>query len=170
MPAKRISLADRLAQNVVTVLPSGCDVWVGYVDDDGYAIACMSDVDGKKNRKVHRLVYEAHHGPIPKDMMVCHRCDVRSCVNPDHLFLGSAADNVADMWAKGRWRPGAQDNRGQRNPRARLAPEDVSHIRAKRAAGVGPTELADIFGVTRSHIQRICSGKMWAQTERGEKT
>jgi hypothetical protein len=160
---KRKSLQDRIAQYAHYVLPSGCVIWAGYTDVDGYAIAHFKADGVGRNMKVHRLVYEEAHGPIADGMMVCHRCDVRSCVNPDHLFLGTAKDNVADMWAKGRWRPGAQDNRGERNPRARLSHQDVASIRAKRSAGIGAAELAKDYGVSRSHVQRICRGQMWAE-------
>lgn len=163
MPNKAKSLDERLNIYTTQVLPSGCVIWTGYVDRDGYSIACMVGSDGKKNRKVHRLVYEQQHGRIPSGLMVCHRCDIRSCVNPDHLFLGTAKDNVADMWAKGRWKPGAQDNRGERNPRARLTSDDVQAIRSKRASGIGSTRLAEVYDISRSHVQRICSGQMWAE-------
>jgi hypothetical protein len=162
MLGKRMGLDERLARNVEIVLPSGCHVWTGYADTDGYAICCMTAADGKKNRKVHRLVYEAQRGPIPEGMMVCHRCDVRSCVNPDHLFLGSAAENVSDMWSKGRWRAGAQNNKGERNPNARLTSSDVADIRGLRASGLGPKHISQMYGVSRSHVQRVCKGQAWA--------
>lgn len=94
--AKTIPIAHRLATEVDK---SGeCWLWTGLLNRRGYGVtrhngrACLA----------HRKAWELANGPIPDGFMVCHRCDVRNCIRPDHLFLGSAADNTADMIAKGR--------------------------------------------------------------------
>lgn len=161
MPSKRKTLEDRIEQYAQYVLPSGCLVWMGCIDRYGYAIAHFVDGKVRKNFKVHRLAYERVNGQIPDGMLVCHRCDIRSCVNPDHLFVGTHADNVSDMWAKKRWKPGAQDNNGERNPNSKLSSSDVVNITELRSAGVKTKLLSELFGVNRSQIQRICSGKAW---------
>jgi hypothetical protein len=155
------SLQQRLDQYTVQVLPSGCMIWVGHVDSDGYGIAHMKMADGKKNRRVHRLVYEAKKGEIPEGMFVCHTCDVRSCVNPDHLFAGTPKQNVSDMWGKNRWKPGRQNNNGSRNPNSRLTEADVCKIRDLRKEGVATKELSFQFGICMSQIHRIASGAAW---------
>lgn len=155
------TLEQRLEQYAVQILPSGCIIWMGHSDADGYGIACMKKSDGKKNRRVHRLVYEQLHGPITSGLVICHRCDVPSCVNPDHLFAGTRADNTSDMWAKKRWKPGAQDNNGERNPNSKLSSLDVAQIIQMRASGIKTKHLSELFGVNRSQIQRICAGKAW---------
>jgi hypothetical protein len=166
---RKKTLAQRLDEYTVDVLPSGCRIWVGHCDVDGYGVACMTRDDGKKNRRVHRLVYEEAHGPIPKGAFVCHTCDTPSCVREDHLFLGTAADNNHDMTAKGRWRPGTQDNRAERNPNRKLSWSDVGYIRevfqpyAKVGRGAAGT-LAGEFGVGPGHIHRIVTGKAWAMS------
>lgn len=76
----------------------GCWEWVGWVAPKGYA---MMSYRGKE-LKAHRLAYTLWKGPIPKGMVICHTCDVRRCVNPDHLFIGTIDTNNKDMAAKGR--------------------------------------------------------------------
>lgn len=88
---------------------SGCWLWDGRYSKSGYGTLG----GGRKGERVqaHRLMWEAVNGPIPGGLLVCHRCDVRGCVNPDHLFVGTAKDNTRDMMVKGRARfPGGLHN------------------------------------------------------------
>ena len=75
-----------------------CWLWTGLLHPKGYGYI----KDRGKNIKVHRLAYELYIGPIPEGMLVCHTCDVRNCVNPEHLWLGTNDDNIRDMRLKGR--------------------------------------------------------------------
>lgn len=96
-------IRQRIESNVERLPWSGCWVWMGATSG---TIRTREQrpvirVNGKDAR-VYRMVYEQDHGPIPAGMMVCHHCDVPLCINPDHLFLGTASDNARDSVKKGR--------------------------------------------------------------------
>lgn len=78
-----------------------CWLWQGALTN-GYG---YMNIGSEKHVGVHRLSYELANGEIPNDLLVCHKCDVRNCVRPDHLFLGTYTDNLVDSWNKGRVLP-----------------------------------------------------------------
>ncbi len=123
----------------------------GVPGTDGYGQVVLD----RKPMKAHRLAWELEHGPIPERMFVCHRCDNRFCVRPAHLFLGTCADNQADMAAKGR------SLRGERHNMTILSDDDVLDIRAVRAFGGSQKAIAKAYGVARSTIGLICQRKTW---------
>lgn len=82
----------------VVVDENGCWKWQGYISQNGYGNSTLKN----KRIQAHRLSYLAFIGEIPGGLFVCHKCDVRDCVNPDHLFLGTHLDNMRDMVQKGR--------------------------------------------------------------------
>ncbi len=96
---------------------SGCILWIGRINKDtGYGqLACWAPGTRRKYRAAHRLAWEAVNGTIPTGLLVCHKCDTPPCINPDHMFLGTNADNSADKVAKGRARSGSGP-RGGANP------------------------------------------------------
>ena len=109
----------------------------------------------------HRVAFELVKGPIPDGLHVCHRCDNRACVNPEHMFLGTNADNMRDRNEKGRQAHVV----GVANGQAKLTPADVKMIRHLYSAECQtPTRLAAHFGVSRSQVSRIVHGKGWAST------
>jgi len=106
----------------------------------------------------HRVSYELYKGLIPTDLYVLHRCDVRGCVNPDHLFLGTHADNMADMMAKGRSARGVTRGNGAQNGMAKLTAEDALAIYNSKAR---VKDLAVKYGVAPSNIYQIRAGSTW---------
>lgn len=99
-----------------------------------------------------RLAFLIYRGPIPEGMLVCHRCDLPLCVNPDHLWLGTNADNLADMKAKGR------SAYGERCAQSKLTISDVQEI---RSYSLGSVEAAKKFGVTKRTINDVRARKTW---------
>lgn len=135
----------------------GCWLWTGAImRKKGYGYITAAGM----SLRAHRASYATFVGPIPQGMYVCHKCDVPSCVNPDHLFLGSPAENVADMMAKGRHsRCGPK---GEAHGSAKLTAADVIAIRGStETAGV----LAERFCVSPSAIFGVRGGHTWRHVQ-----
>ena len=152
---------------------SGCWLWDGAIVPDGYGSLYW----GKPySIKAHRAAWIICNGPIIEDLQVLHRCDVRCCVNPDHLFLGTNADNVEDRVAKGRSAVAFGPNnrrfvdgrsrlrgklgtpRGERVGGAKLTAEKVAKIRTDLRTSA---EIAADYGVTPSCIVQVKARKVW---------
>lgn len=93
-------------------------------------------------------------------MSVLHHCDNKGCDEPLHLFLGTQADNMADMASKGR---GRNAGGGERHPRARLTREQVKEIRKMVAGGARKAVVAQMYGVTAANIRAIANGRTWSE-------
>jgi hypothetical protein len=131
---------------------SGCWLWQGLLRADGYGAALFA---GAK-RRAHRVAWMLFRGEIAPGLVVCHKCDVRACVNPEYLFLGTPADNAQDMVAKGR------TLRGEEHISAKLTAQQVSRIKTMLAEDrMHVSEIAREFGVAYSTIQAIKTGKRW---------
>lgn len=121
----------------------------------------------------HRLSHELAYGTIPEGLKVCHRCDTPLCVRPDHLFLGTPADNVHDRMSKGRPNNGPRGEthhyrarpelvrRGERSATAKVSAADVVAIRALRGEGVVLREIAARFGLSTPHVCDIVNRRCW---------
>lgn len=109
-----------------------------------------------RTTRVNRFIYEECFGVIPEGLCVCHRCDNKLCVNPEHLFLGTPADNNRDRALKGR----SADRRGENHPLAKLTAGEVGEIKALRGR-IRQQVLAERYGVTQSMISRIQNGVRW---------
>lgn len=134
----------------------GCWLWTGSVHDFGYGTFMCQGV----HVYAHRVSYELFIGPIPKGLLVRHRCDNPPCCQPAHLLPGTDADNVRDMDERGR--RVAAGSRGSSNPGARLSEADVLHIRAMHADGQwDAADLSESFGITRKTVYSIVNRKTW---------
>lgn len=136
-----------------------CWEWTGCRLPSGYGLAKVK-VNGKwRNAYAHRLAWEREHGKIPSGLFVLHRCDNPSCVNPNHLFVGTAKDNSRDMVKKGRNRPFHAAR--EENPNSKLTTEEIEEIRAAVARGNRQADVAEVFGIAQSHVSRIVRREQW---------
>jgi hypothetical protein len=144
-----MSLADRFWARVEK--SDGCWLWQGGTNGgSGHGVLGVHLESGKRtNRSVGRIAYELTRGPVPRQLYVCHHCDNPRCVRPDHLFLGTPADNMRDMCQKGR---------GGR----KLNPELVGEIRrAYAAGGVTMEQLGRDYDTDIANIHRVIHRQVW---------
>lgn len=172
---KRINAETRFWQYVDK--SGDCWIWLASKLPQGYGRFSLSG----RTVRAHRFAYELNVGPIPNGVLCCHKCDNPSCVRPDHLFLGTHADNSADMVRKGRQVKGDNvpyekrrrgDNhhfrlrpetiiRGSKHHRAKLNEANVLIIRNMLAKGESQANLARRFGVNYRTIHLVAHRKIW---------
>lgn len=147
------TLAERYQRFVVRA-DTGCWSWSGTTNERGYA---------KVGRQfAHRLSWEVHRGPIPDGLWVLHCCDNPPCTNPDHLFLGTHADNMADATAKGRLLGRANRPRGEQVKNSKLTAAKVRELRVLADTGCSIQAMAARFGVSDDCVRLVIKRKRWA--------
>lgn len=132
---------------------SGCWVWTGpKFTHGGYGRVNIN----RKAHRAHRLSWETVNGPVPSGMVVMHKCDRPACINPDHLAIGTQFENMRDMYAKGRGRPGYVA--GEKVGTAKLRAEQARDIRTRRMSS---RQFAKFYGVSQRAVISIWRGKTW---------
>lgn len=132
-----------------------CWLWIASVNHAGYGMFGWKKDNRTVHISAHRCSWILHNGPIHDDLHVLHTCDVRNCVNPDHLFLGTNLDNKRDMVEKGR------QAKGERQASAKLTQQQVLEIRSLSEAGESYHRIASYFGVSRVQISNIVHRRAW---------
>jgi len=140
---------EHLASRAGRVPETGCLVWRGSEKSGGYAGTKFLG----KSYMVHRLAWLAHRGPIPDGLLVCHRCDNRFCLDPEHLFLGTPQDNAIDMLRKGR---------GRRSGKRQLEPGTVAAIKRRLLIGDDVNDIAADMKISPGTVGGIKRGDTWA--------
>jgi hypothetical protein len=148
------SVEDRFWEKVQKT--QTCWLWTSATNGHGYGVLRLGGRLGK-SLKAHRLSWQFHHGEIPEGKQICHRCDIRHCVNPSHLFLGTKKDNMEDASQKGRLK-GRNVARGENVHQAKL-----TEIQAREIYFMSGTqiEIASKFGVSQSEVSRIKHRDRW---------
>lgn len=160
MPGDRRPFEERF-QNAITPEPmSGCWLWTRFVNPGGYGTIRLNG----PRVLAHRASWTVAHGPIPDGMVVCHKCDTPSCVNPDHLYVGTQRQNMDDCSRRGRTGPqrapaSYRGCNGRGN--AKLDASQVVAMRKMRADGVRVVEIAERTGVTPGHVYKVTNSRFW---------
>jgi len=142
---------DRYWEKVNVKGPDDCWEWMAGIRGFGYGRFWFK----RKCVPAHRFSWELRNGGIPEGMLVCHSCDNPSCVNPEHLFLGTQSDNIQDALKKDRM------SNGERNGFSKLIDEQVLSIRREYKEGKSQAELTRKHGVSKSTIHFVVTRKTW---------
>lgn len=149
---------QRFMEYVMPEPNSGCWLWTRCTTRDGYGQFHFKE----KMVKAHRYSWLIHNGEIPVGLLVCHKCDTPGCVNPDHLFLGTPAENNHDKIRKGRGRgPKSEDVNTTKLNREKV--ESIKRLYANY--GLSQRDIAFLFSVTQANIKQILLGRYWRSVD-----
>lgn len=155
---QRLSEVDRFWSCVQK--SDGCWLWLAHVNDFGYGSMSVARGSGRRSIRAHRLSWEYAHGaPPPDDLCVLHKCDVPSCVRPDHLMLGTRADNTRDMMVKRRHR--LRILKGEAHGCHKLTTSEVMQVVTLHRQGHTGRDIAKRFAVSTTTVHGICRGRIW---------
>jgi hypothetical protein len=157
---KRKKPEDRFLEKVNKNATNGCWEWTSAFQLKGYGMFWFQN----KHTHAHRISWLLTNGEIPKGLSVCHRCDNRKCVNPDHLFLGTQKDNIQDCVKKGR----AIRSNGNNHYCHKLKEENIHEIVYMFHNGYSSKKIAKIFNVSPSTIRKVVNNKTWKHVDRME--
>lgn len=140
---------ERLLRNSIPEPNTGCWVWLGGLNHGGYG---QINMPGNKQRRAHCLSYEIHNGPIPEGLEVRHSCDLRCCINPEHLLVGTRQQNIDDAILRNRF------VRGERRKDSKLTDAEAAIIKLDTRS---QCLIAAEYGIDPSVVCRIRRGKTW---------
>lgn len=153
-----LSLKERLEKFSKKDEETGCIEWIGSHDVDGYG---QTEYKGK-NYRTHRLAYKIYIGSIPKGKIVCHHCDNPSCINTDHLYVGTYKDNAHDRMKRGR----SNIKTGEESSASKLTRARAIELIQRRKNGERSETLAEDYGITIWTVNDIMKGKSWKNIDR----
>lgn len=137
-----------------------CWVWLGHNCPDGYGRFWIN----RKGIQAHRAAWIIYRSEIPVGFIVCHNCDMRNCVNPDHLFLGTHKENTQDMMRKNRHLPCLEAHKGERSCFAKLTAQQALEV--YNAKGT-QSEIGEVYGITQTAVGLIKRGVNWGWLTQG---
>ena len=153
MARPRIPLSEKIEKNIIRLTESGCWIWMSSLNKGGYG---KTGLGTGSHLSAHRVSYENKFGPIPKDKFALHICDIRCCVNPDHIFLGTQKENMADKVKKNR------QAKGEKHGMRKLTEAQVVEIKSTTKRAI---TLAKEFNCSATTIRQIKSGLYWKHLE-----
>lgn len=154
------STLEDLKARVQVNLDTGCHEWKGAIQLNGYGVLVFAGRD----HRAHRFFYELAKGKIPAGLYICHKCHNKRCVNPEHLYAGTQAENMRDMVQAGRQAIGekiAKHKRGAANAAAKRTVDQVRHIRLSWSGGESQSAIARRLGISLTSIHRIVRNQSW---------
>lgn len=156
---KPLTAEERFWKKVSKGVGDECWLWEGKLNDSGYGIFSI----GNRQSRAHRIAWQLHHArQIPDGLLVRHRCDVRACVNPDHLIIGDHSENNADAIRRQR----RNSLRGEAAPSAKLTAERVQWARQQWDSGLATkTELARKLGVSPTTMDAALKRQSWVHVK-----
>lgn len=140
---------ERLLRNSIPEPNSGCWLWLGGLNRQGYG---QINMPGNKQQRAHRLSYKIHKGEIPKGLDVRHTCDIRCCINPDHLIVGTKQQNAQDAIERNRY------VRGEKRKDSKLTNSQAAAIKADTRS---QRIIAAEYGIDPAIVCNIRRGKTW---------
>lgn len=148
---KQIQDAVRRIEKRKRIDSSGCWIYTGGKNHSGYGRVSMAN---ERHARTHRIMFEHVNGPVDSKMDVCHKCDVPSCFNPDHLFLGTRKDNMKDAKLKGRTAS------CEKHWKTKLSNEDINEIK-KLSGKISQNKIGKKFGVSQFLVSTVIAGNHW---------
>ena len=159
---RKQDIIERFMSKVIPEPMAGCWIWMGAVNPAGYGMFHLShDVSTNKSKAIlaHRFSFECFKKQILGDKQALHYCDNPACVNPNHLFSGTPADNVADMDKKNR--RVTKTYKGSAHHKSKITESQVEKIINLGKQGIKQSDIGIMFGISQVQVGNILRGKQW---------